>query len=132
MNMRKKHNEQDNEETNNSKDLKNMKIKSILEEDGGLPRSHGETCCGIKHIRPCQISGSNTMIGSATTVGILGDPHPGLNSCDFSVQRCFFACWKFEFPGSRRKVQTHTPAARHIFVCTVIAQHRRHAHLAQV
>ena len=47
-------------------------------------RSHGETCRGIKHIRPRQLSGSNTMIGSPTKGGVLGDPHPGLNRSDFS------------------------------------------------
>ena len=57
-------------------------------------RSHRETCRGIQHIRPCQLSGSSTMIGSRTIVGIVGDPHPGLNSCVFSHQRCFFACRK--------------------------------------
>ena len=54
-------------------------------------RSHGETCRGIQHIRPRQISGSNTMIGSRTKVGILGDAHPGLNSSGFFVRRCLFS-----------------------------------------
>ena len=45
---------------------------------------------GIQHIRPRQISGSSTTIGSRTKVGILGDPHHGLNFSDFLVQRCRF------------------------------------------
>ena len=71
--------------------LENTIIKSMPKQDGEpILRSHGETCRGIQHIRPRQISGSNTMIGSRTKVGILGDPHPGLNSGDFLVQRCLF------------------------------------------
>ena len=45
--------DQDNEENNNSKDLKNMIIKSMPKQDGGLIlRSHRETCRGIQHVRP--------------------------------------------------------------------------------
>ena len=71
--------------------LENIIIKSMPKQDGEpILRSHAETCRGIQHIRPRQISGSNTMIGSRTKVGSLGDPHPGLNSSDFLLQRCFF------------------------------------------
>ena len=74
-------NEQDNEEINNSKDLKNMIIKSILEQDGSLIlRSHKETC-DTQHLRPRQPSWNSTTIGSRTKVGILGDPHPGHDMC---------------------------------------------------
>ena len=53
------YNGQDNEETNNSKDLKNTIIKSILEQDGSPTlRSHRETCRGIQNVRPRQISGT--------------------------------------------------------------------------
>ena len=63
-------NDQGNEETNNSKDLNNMIIESILEQDGGLIlRSHRETCRGIQHIHPRQLSGNSTTIGSETKVG---------------------------------------------------------------
>ena len=56
------YNEQDNEETNNSKDLKNMIIRSIFEQDGGLIlRSHRETC-GIQHLRLHQLNGNSTTI----------------------------------------------------------------------
>ena len=55
-----------------------MIIKLILKQDGGLTlRSHVETC-GIQHLRLRQLSGNSTTIGAK--VGILGDPHPGLNS----------------------------------------------------
>ena len=53
-------------------------------QDGGpILRSHRETCRGIQHTRPRQLSGNSTTIGSRTKDGILGDPHPGLNSSDF-------------------------------------------------
>ena len=69
-----------------------MIIKLILKQDGGLTlRSHRETC-GIQHLRPRQLSGNSTTVGA--TVGILGDPHPGLICCVFFVQRCFFDCRK--------------------------------------
>ena len=44
------------------------------------------------------------MIASRTKVGILGDPHPGLNSGDFPVLRCFFLLPESEFLGNRREV----------------------------
>ena len=80
---------------NNSKDLKNMIIKSILKQDGCLIlRSHRETC-GIQHLRLHQLDGNSTTIGSRTKVGILGDPQPGLNSSDFfGSEMLFFACRK--------------------------------------
>ena len=80
-----------------------MIIKSILKRDGGLTfRSHRETC-GIQHLRPRHLTGNSTTIGEK--VGILGDPHPGLNSSDFfSFRDALFACRKFEFPGNRRGV----------------------------
>ena len=57
--------------------LENMIIKSILEKDGSLIlQRYGETC-GIEHLR-LHLTGSSTMIGSQTKVGILGDPHPGV------------------------------------------------------
>ena len=66
-------------------------IKSILEQDGGLfLRSHRETC-GIQHLRLHQLNGNSTTIGSRTKVGILGDPHPGLNSSDFLQFRDVFS-----------------------------------------
>ena len=77
------YNDQDNQDTNNLKDLKII-IKSMPKQDGGpILRSHRETCRGIQHIRPRQLSGNSTTIGNRTKVGILGDPHPGLNSSDF-------------------------------------------------
>ena len=74
-------------------DLKNMIIKSILKQDGGLIfRSHRETS-GIQHLRLRQLIGNSTTIGSRTKVGILGDPHLGLNNSDFlSSEMLFFAC----------------------------------------
>ena len=133
VNMRKKlqkeintpfilHNDQDSDGANTLKDLKNIIIKSMPRQDGGLIlRSHGETCRGIQHIRPRQL----TMVGSRTQVGILGDHHPGLNSCDFFVQRCLFACWKMNslaIDGWCR--QTHLPHATFSHVQTL---HRTHS-----
>ena len=47
--------------------LENTIIKSMPKQDGEpILRSHGETCRGIQHIRPREISRSNTMIGSRT------------------------------------------------------------------
>ena len=57
-------------------------------------RSHKETCRGIQHIRPRQLSGNSTTIRSRTKVGILGDSHPGLNRSVFLFRDAFFACWK--------------------------------------
>ena len=110
-----------------------MIIKLILKQDGGLAlRSHRETC-GIQQLRPRQLSGNSTTIGAK--VGILGDPHPGLNSSEFCLFRDTpFACQKFEFPGNRREVWTDTPAARHICTYTVtpqITQHRCRVCMAQ-
>ena len=74
-----------------------------------------------------QISGSNTMIGSQTKVGILGDPHLGLNRSNFLVQRClpfFVACWKVNslaFDGSCRQI--HLP---HATLSHVQSLHRTH------
>ena len=98
------YNDQDNEETNNSKDLKNMIIKSILKQDGGLiSPSHRETC-GIQHLRPRQLSGNSTTSGSRTEVGILGDSLPGVNSCVFFCSEMLFRLPESEFPGNRRGV----------------------------
>ena len=101
---------QDSEGTNNSKDLKNKIIKSMPKHDGGpiLQQSHMETCHGIQHSRPRQLSESSTTIGSRTKVGILGD-HPGLNSSDFLVQRCFFACRKVNSLAIEGSVDRCTP-----------------------
>ena len=100
------YNHQDNEDTNNLKDLKNVTIKSMPKQDGRpVLRSHRETCRGIQHIRPRQLSENSTTIGNRTKVGILGDLHPGLNSSDFLVQRdVFFRLPESEFPGNRRRV----------------------------
>ena len=94
-------------------DVKNMIIKSTPKQDGDPTlRSHGKTCRGIQHIRHRQLSGSSTTIGSRTKVGILGDPHPGLNSSDLLVQRCFFRLLESDFPGNRRGCrQVHLPHA---------------------
>ena len=65
--------------------MENIIIKLILKQDGDLTlRSHGETC-GIQHLSPRQLSGNSTTTGAK--VGILGDPHPGLNSSAFSLAR---------------------------------------------
>ena len=88
---------QDSEGATNLKDLKNIIIKSMPEQDGEpILRSHWETCRGIQHIRPRQISWSNTMIGSRTNVGILSDPHSWLEQYWFfsSEMLFFFACRK--------------------------------------
>ena len=85
------YNKQDSEGATNLKDLKKVIIKSMPKRDGEpILRSHGETRRGIHLIRHRQLSGSNTTIGSRTKVGILGDPHPGLNGSDIF----FFACQK--------------------------------------
>ena len=51
-----------------------------VEQDGGLILWSQRETCGIQHLRLHQLSGNSTTIGSRTKVGILGDPHPGLNS----------------------------------------------------
>ena len=103
-----------------------MMIKSMPKQDGGpILRSHRETCRGIHHIRPRQLSGSSTMIGSQTKVGILGDPHPGLNNSDFIVQRCFFACRKVNSLAiDGRCRQIHLP---HSTFSHVQSLHRSHS-----
>ena len=61
--------------------------------------------CGIQHLRLYQLNGNSNTTGSRIKVGIVGDPHPGLNSSFFFfVQRCFSLAGKFEFPGNRREV----------------------------
>ena len=117
------YNDQDSKGATNLKDLKSIFIKSTPKQDGEpILRSHGETCRGIQHIRPRQINGR--MIGSRTKVGILGDPHPGLNRSDFSVQRCllFLSLVGKWIPWQSTGVWTGTPAARHIHTCTVTPQ----------
>ena len=72
---------------------------------------------GIQHLRLHQLSENSTTIGSRPKVGILGDPHLGLNSSDFSVQRCFFACRQ-----STRCVDRYTCRTPHFHMhshCTV-------------
>ena len=51
---------------------------------------------------------------------ILGEPHPGLNSIFCSEMS--FRLLEIKSLGKRRGVQTGTPAARHIFSCTDVAQ----------
>ena len=52
------YNDQNKEETNNSKDLNNMIVKSMRKQDGGpILRSHKETCRGIQHLRLHQLNG---------------------------------------------------------------------------
>ena len=86
-------------------------------------RSHGETLRGIQHIRHCQLSGSSTTTGSRTKVGILGDPHPGLNSSAFSVQRCFFACRKENFLAIVRGVDRCTCRTPHCHMYSHSTEH---------
>ena len=69
--------------------------------------------CGIQHLRLHQINGKSTTIGSRTKVGILGDPHPELNSSDFLVQRCFFACQKANSLAIDGGVKRHTCRTQH-------------------
>ena len=67
------------------------------------------------------------MIGSRTKVGTLGDSHLGLDSSDFLVQRClfFFACREVNSMAIDGE-EVDTPAARHIFTCTVTPQNTQH------
>ena len=125
------YNDQDSEGVTNLKNLKSITIKSMPKQvREPILRSHGETCRGIQHIRPRQLSGSSTTIGSPTKAGILGDPHPVLSSSDFLVQRCLLflsLAGKWITWQSTVSVWTDTPAARQIFTCTVtpqITQHR--------
>ena len=111
------------------KDLKNTIIKSMPKQDGEpVLRSHGETCRGIQHIRPRQISGSNTMIGSRTKDGILGERHPGLNSNDSLFRDAslfFFACRKVNTLAiDGRSGQIHVP---HATFSHVQSLHRTHS-----
>ena len=46
--------------------------------------------CGIQHFPLYQTNGNSTTIGSRTKVGILGDPHPGLNSSGFFSSEMLF------------------------------------------
>ena len=58
-------------------------------------------------------------------MGILGDPHPGLNRSDFLVQRCFFRLRESEFPeNDGRCRQIHL---RHATFSHVQALHRSHS-----
>ena len=82
-----------------------MIIKSMTKQDGGpIFRSHRETGREIQHIRPRQLSGNSTTIGSRAKVGILGDLHPGLNSSDFFSSEMLFRLPECELPGNRRSV----------------------------
>ena len=82
-----------------------MIIKSMPKQDGGpILRIHRETCRGIQHNRPPQLSGNSTTIGSRRKVGMLGDPHPGLNSSDFLISEMLFRFSESEFPSNRREV----------------------------
>ena len=85
------HNDQDSDGANNLKDLKNIIIKSmpVRMEDLSFEVT-AKPVAEYNTFVPRQL----TMVGGRTKVGILGDHHPGLNSCDFFVQRCLFACWK--------------------------------------
>ena len=67
------------------------------------------------------------MIGRRTKVGILGDPHPVLNSRDFFVQRCFFffVCQR-EFSGNRR-VWCRKIHLQHATFSHVQSLHRTHS-----
>ena len=107
MNMRKRFqkeihpfilfNDQDSEDTNNVKGLKNIIFMSMPKQDGGLAlRNHRATCRRIQHICPRQLSGNSTTIGSRRKVGLIGDPHPGLNNSVFLFRDAFsfFACRK--------------------------------------
>ena len=81
-----------------------------------------------------ELSGSCTTIGSRTKVGILGGPHPGLNSCDFlSSEMPFFSLAGKWIPLQLvQTLSTETPAARHTFTCTVtpqVTQHRWHVYI---
>ena len=55
--------------------------------------------------------------------GNLRHPHLELNSSDFLVQRCFFACRKYKFSGNRRRgVDRYTCRTPHFHMhshCTV-------------
>ena len=85
-------NDQDNEDTNNLKGLKNIIIKSMPKQDGRLTfRNHRETCRGIQHIRPLQISGENWT---------------SWRSSPWTEQffQSFFRLLESEFPGNRRRV----------------------------
>ena len=75
--------------------------------------SNSVETCNIQHIRLHQIIGNSTTIGSRTKVGILGDPHPELNSSDFFVQRCFFACQKANSLAIDGGVKRHTCHTQH-------------------
>ena len=68
-----------------------MITKSIRKQDGGLVfRSHRGN---LRH--PTSSSSSTQWEqhddGSRTKVGILGDPHPGLNNSNFLVERYSFS-----------------------------------------
>ena len=79
-------------------------------QDGGRAlRSHKETCRGIEHVRPRQISGK---------VGIVGDPPPKLNNCEFlNSEMLFFSIFRLpesEFSGDRYTCRTpHCRMYRH-------------------
>ena len=85
---------------------------------GLILRSHRETC-GIQHLRPRQLSGNSTTIGSRTKVGILGD----LNSSDFSFRDAFSLDGKWIPWHSTECRQIHLP---HATFSHVQSLHRSH------
>ena len=59
---------------------------------------------GNQHSRPRQLNGNSRTIG--VKVGILGGPHPGLNSTQFFLFRdALFACQKFDELQAERMVK---------------------------
>ena len=104
----------------------NTTIQLILEQDGDLSLS----LTGKPVASNTFVFIDSLAIGSRIKLEILGELHPGLNSCYFLlVQRCHFAFGKLKFASNRREAQTDTPAVRHISTCTVIAQLAWHAWL---
>ena len=80
-------------------------------------RSHRESC-GIQHLRLHQLNGNST-IGSRIKVGILGDPHPGLNSSDFFNSEMLFRLPEIRIPWQSTGVWTYTPHFHMHSHCTV-------------
>ena len=93
-------------------------------QDGGpILRSNRETCRGIQHIRPRQLSGSSTMIGSRKQAGILAILILGLNSSDLFKFRDAFSLAGKGIPWQSTGVWTDALAARHFHMCSHCTDH---------
>ena len=91
----------------------NTTIQLILEQDGDfILVIHRETC-RVQHLRLHQLIGSSMTIRSRMKVGILGEPHRGLNSLFFLFRDVISLAGNFLIPwqstGSADRYTCRTP-----------------------